>query len=202
MSEPFREWRFERYEKIALISACASLLVFGLHIERRTALRRSLRFTDLGVYPRAAWAVRSGENLYTVSDSNDLHYNYPPAFAILFTPLARPPWKDPATLLPEKQRTEANTPWGYDIAGHKQFYGLHRDNFRFFCIVWIWYGINVVLELLRFIFWRPSSKDGNGQMVRQSNLAGVGDGGHFAPFPWGRVSLRLIWICPEAGPIW
>ena len=148
MSETFREWRFERYEKLALITAFASLLIFGMHIERRTALRRSLRFTDLGVYTRAAWAVRSGENLYTVSDSNGLHYNYPPALAILFTPLACPPWRDPATLPPEEQRTDANTPWGYDIAGHNQFYGLHGENFRFFCIVWIWYGISVVLEFL------------------------------------------------------
>lgn len=148
MLEPFREWRFARYETIALVIALASFFVFGLHIERRTALRRSLRFTDLGVYTRAAWAVRSGENLYTISDSNGLHYNYPPAFAILFAPLAFPPWKDPATLPPEGKRTERNTPWGYDIASNDQFYGLHRENFRFFCIVWIWYGINVFLEFL------------------------------------------------------
>jgi alpha-1,2-mannosyltransferase len=129
MSETPHPWRFERYEKVALLTVLASLVVFGLHIEWRTALRRTLCFTDLGVYTRAAWAVRTGENLYTISDSNGLHYNYPPAFAILFTPLGM-------------------APWGYDIASDKQTHGLQRDNLRFFCIVWIWYAINVVLEFL------------------------------------------------------
>ena len=112
MSGGSHQWRFERSEKIALTIVVASVFIFGLHIERRTALRRTLCFTDLGVYTRAAWAVCSGENLYTVSDSNGLHYNYPPAFAILFTPLAHPPW----TLAPEEERTDAATPWGHDVA--------------------------------------------------------------------------------------
>lgn len=145
MSET-HQWRLERCEKIVLLTALASLLLFGLQIERRTALRGSLCFTDLGVYTRAAWAVRSGENLYTVTDSNGLHYNYPPAFAILFIPLAHAPWRDP--VLPAHERTDQNTPRDSDVASDKQFYGLHRDNVRFFCIVWVWYGINVALEFL------------------------------------------------------
>lgn len=46
--------------------------------------------TDFQVYARAAWAIRSGEDLYTVTDNNGWHYIYPPAFAILMTPLADP----------------------------------------------------------------------------------------------------------------
>src|SRR5262245_12549958 len=47
--------------------------------------------TDLGVYLRAAWAVRAGENVYDVTDDNHWHYHYPPLFAILLTPMADPP---------------------------------------------------------------------------------------------------------------
>lgn len=129
-----------------MLAVVASLLAFGLQIERRTALRRSQCFTDLGVYSRAAWAVRSGENLYTVTDSNGLHYNYPPAFAILFTPLAHPAWID--TPAPEKEQTIGNWPSAQDRSNYKRPYSLDRDNFRFFCIVGVWYCTNVVLELL------------------------------------------------------
>lgn len=47
--------------------------------------------TDFGVYARAAWAVRVGADLYSITDSNQWHYIYPPTFAILMTPLADPP---------------------------------------------------------------------------------------------------------------
>ena len=49
---------------------------------------------DLDCFLRAAWAVRSGADLYTVTDDNGFHYNYPPLLAILATPLADPPHKD------------------------------------------------------------------------------------------------------------
>jgi hypothetical protein len=49
------------------------------------------RMTDLGVYLRAAWAVRVGENIYDITDDNKWHYQYPPLFAILMVPLADPP---------------------------------------------------------------------------------------------------------------
>jgi len=146
MSESFGEWRFERYEKVVLLTALTSLLLFGLQIERRTALRRTLCFTDLAVYTRAASAVRNGENLYRVSDTNGLHYNYPPALAILFAPLAEPASKGP--ILSPQERSDHKTLSRSDTASDKRFYGLHRDNFRFFCIVWIWYTINVFLEFL------------------------------------------------------
>jgi hypothetical protein len=47
--------------------------------------------TDLGVYLRASWAVRSGADIYDVTDDNDWHYQYPPLLAVLLTPLADPP---------------------------------------------------------------------------------------------------------------
>ena len=56
---------------------------------------------DLGCYLRGAWAVRSGNDLYTVQDDNGWHYNYPPLLAILATPLAdAPAGVDRAGLLP------------------------------------------------------------------------------------------------------
>jgi hypothetical protein len=63
---------------------------FGLAVELRSAFMQR-RMTDLGVYLRAAWAVRAGENIYDITDDNHWHYQYPPAFAILLTPLADPP---------------------------------------------------------------------------------------------------------------
>jgi hypothetical protein len=47
--------------------------------------------TDLQVYLRAAWAVRAGEDLYSIKDDNGWHYHYSPLFAILMVPLADPP---------------------------------------------------------------------------------------------------------------
>lgn len=51
--------------------------------------------TDFGVYARAAWAVRTGEDIYSITDNNDWHYIYPPTLAILMTPLADPPMNAP-----------------------------------------------------------------------------------------------------------
>jgi hypothetical protein len=50
-----------------------------------------VRRTDLGVFLRAAWAVRSGTDLYSITDDKGLPYNYPPLLAILLTPFADPP---------------------------------------------------------------------------------------------------------------
>ena len=48
---------------------------------------------DLDVYLRAAWAVREHpDQIYDIMDDNAWHYNYPPLFAILMTPLADPPF--------------------------------------------------------------------------------------------------------------
>jgi hypothetical protein len=59
-------------------------------VELRSAfLKRPM--TDLQVYLRAAWAVRSGADLYQITDDNGWHYHYPPLLAILLAPLADPP---------------------------------------------------------------------------------------------------------------
>jgi alpha-1,2-mannosyltransferase len=48
------------------------------------------------VYLRAAWAVRTGHDFYTVTDDNTWHYHYPPLLAVLLMPLAdAPPGADP-----------------------------------------------------------------------------------------------------------
>jgi hypothetical protein len=67
-----------------------AFVVFGVIVEARSAfLRRPM--TDLQVYLRAAWAVRTGEDMYAVLDDNEWHYHYPPLLAIALAPLADPP---------------------------------------------------------------------------------------------------------------
>jgi hypothetical protein len=129
---------------LCLVAALFGILAFGINLEQRTALRR-VPMTDLGVYVCAAWAVGSGDDTYTIRDWHGWHYGYPPALAILFRPLAQPPPPDKPVLPPGTARTEANTPWGYGIDSHQRFYGLHRENFRFFIIVAVWYFLSVSL---------------------------------------------------------
>src|SRR5580693_9484107 len=83
-----RGWRFSRKEWIGLALGLFALLAFGANVEQRTALRRT-PMTDLGVFACAAGAVRSGQNIYAVTDWHGWHYQYPPALAIVFTPLAQ-----------------------------------------------------------------------------------------------------------------
>jgi hypothetical protein len=42
-------------------------------------------------------------------------------------------------------RSETNTPWGFSIPGRPKYYGLHRQNLRFFLIVGVWYAVSVAL---------------------------------------------------------
>lgn len=71
--------------------ACAAVTVaFGAIVELRSAFL-TRRMGDLGVFLRAAWAVRSGEDIYAVTDTNGFHYHYPPLLAVLLMPLADPP---------------------------------------------------------------------------------------------------------------
>ena len=140
-------WRFNNKERTWLAVALFVLLGFGVNLEQRTALRRT-PMTDLGVFSCAAWAVLNGDNLYTISEWHGWHYGYPPVMAILFTPLAEPIPAGRPSLAPGVPRTEANTLWGYGIDSHRRFYGLHKDNARFFCIVAIWYVVSLVLVFL------------------------------------------------------
>jgi hypothetical protein len=137
-------WRFSRRERFWLGASLCGILAFGANVEQRTALRR-VPMTDLGVPVCAAGAVLKGDNLYGMREWHGWHYNYPPTLAILLTPLAHPVPSPPPVLAPGVPRTESNTPWGYDIDSHLRYYGLHKENARFFWIVAVWYVFNVAL---------------------------------------------------------
>lgn len=78
----------------------AIVIGFGAVTELRSAFLQR-RMGDAGVFFRAAWAARSGADIYEVTDDNHWHFNYPPLFAILMTPLAdAPPGESQAGLLP------------------------------------------------------------------------------------------------------
>lgn len=79
-----------RWERAGLVLLILLAVGFGVLVEMRSALL-SRRMGDLGCYLRAAWAVRTGHDLYDVTCNNNWHYNYPPLLAILLTPLADPP---------------------------------------------------------------------------------------------------------------
>ena len=116
-------------------------MAFGCYLERRTALRTA-PMTDLGVFANAAWAVRTGGNLYGTTDCHGWHYQYPPLLAIVFVPLGDPPPPPLPPLAPGEVRTPANTPWGYPVEG-SQFFGLHRENARYFIVTAVWYLLSV-----------------------------------------------------------
>jgi len=139
-------WNLRRHERISIIIAVCVLVAFGLLQERRTALRHE-PMTDLGVFCIASGAIWSGENPYAISDWHGWHYQYPPALAILFLPLAEPiPLQRPA-LPPGEPRTAANTPWGYAIDGNN-YYSFHAENTHFFFVVAAWYLISLAGILL------------------------------------------------------
>ncbi len=79
-----------RWERRGLVGFAVLVVLFGLIVEKRSAFMQR-RMTDLGVYLRAAWAVRAGDDIYDIIDNNGWHYQYPPLFAILLVPLADPP---------------------------------------------------------------------------------------------------------------
>jgi hypothetical protein len=68
----------------------AGLVVFGGVVEFRSAFLKR-RMGDLEVFLRAGWAVRTGADIYAITDSKGFHYHYPPLFATLMAPLADPP---------------------------------------------------------------------------------------------------------------
>jgi hypothetical protein len=98
-SQPVKE-RLRPWERGGLLALLLIVLAFGLVVEWRGALMKR-RMTDLGVFLRAAWAVRAGEDFYATEDDNHWHYCYPPLFALVLTPLAdAPPGADRAGMLP------------------------------------------------------------------------------------------------------
>jgi hypothetical protein len=90
MTEQPRGASLSPLDRLALIFLLVAALAFGVVVVLRGALLQR-RMTDLGVFLRAAWAVRSGADLYTVTDDKGLLYHYPPLLAILLAPLADPP---------------------------------------------------------------------------------------------------------------
>jgi len=145
--EPIRAWHFSRQERVGLVIGLIALLAFGANVEQRTALRRT-PMTDLGVFACAAGACRTGQNIYTITDWHGWHYQYPPALAIMFIPLALRVPTVPTILAAGVARTELNTPWGYEVASHRRFFGLHAENAWFFWIVAVWYILSVTLIFL------------------------------------------------------
>jgi hypothetical protein len=82
---PLRPW-----QRAFLWLLGISFVLLLIPIELRSAfLKRPM--TDLQVYLRAAWAVRTGHDLYSIIDDNKWHYHYPTLFAILMVPLANAP---------------------------------------------------------------------------------------------------------------
>jgi hypothetical protein len=89
-----------RWEKRAIVGFFLVVLLLGAMVLKRSAFMER-RMGDLGVYLRSAWAVRTGNSLYSIAEENGWHYVYPPLFAILMTPLADPPaGADSAGMLP------------------------------------------------------------------------------------------------------
>lgn len=80
----------QRWERMALVLFALLVVAFGAITELRSCYQHT-RKTDLGVYLRAAYAVRSGGDIYQATDNNNYHYTYPPAFAVAMTPLADAP---------------------------------------------------------------------------------------------------------------
>lgn len=79
-----------RLDRLCLFAFVAALLILaGLVVSRSSLLER--RCGDWNVFARAAWAARSGTDLYDITDDNGFHYLYPPTFAILLAPLADAP---------------------------------------------------------------------------------------------------------------
>src|SRR5438067_8442573 len=79
-----------KWQRVTLWSLLAVVLLFGTVVEYRSAFLKR-RMTDADVYFRAAWAYRTGKDIYEVTDTNGWHYNYPPFLAIAIAPLANPP---------------------------------------------------------------------------------------------------------------
>lgn len=82
--------RLTPWQARGLWALAAAFVVFGFFVELRGALLRR-PMTDLQVYLRAAWAARTGEDIYAVTDDNGWHYHYPPLLTILIAPLADAP---------------------------------------------------------------------------------------------------------------
>jgi alpha-1,2-mannosyltransferase len=82
--------RLSRWERLGLVCFVVAVVLFGCLVELRTTFL-SRRMGDLNCFLRPAWAIRTGGDIYQILDDCGWHYNYPPLFAILMTPLADAP---------------------------------------------------------------------------------------------------------------
>jgi hypothetical protein len=80
----------KKKHKTGLYLLLLLFIIFGIIVEMRGALQTK-RKTDAGVYFRAAWAIRTENDPYSITDDRGWHYLYPPLFAITMWPLADPP---------------------------------------------------------------------------------------------------------------
>src|SRR4051794_35512193 len=90
----FLRWRprearasLSRWERAGLVGL-GLVLVFLVVASVRLQVFMPRRMGDQDVFFRAAWAVRSGHDVYQVTDNQGLHYHYPPLLALMITPLA------------------------------------------------------------------------------------------------------------------
>ena len=83
-----------RWERLVVIGVLLATIPLGYMVVRRAAFMQR-RMGDIGCYLRAAWAVRTGADPYTIVAEILFHYNYPPFLAIAMTPLADAPAGEP-----------------------------------------------------------------------------------------------------------
>jgi hypothetical protein len=167
--------RLSKWERAGLILFFVVMVLFGGLVEKRSAFLKR-RMTDLDCYLRAAWAVRTGADLYEIKDPNDWHYNYPPLFAILMAPLADPPdGEDRAGMLP------------------------------FSVSVAVWYAFSLLCLALA-VHWLASATacSPNQTLPNAESLSGRASSGTQASQPWGSRrwwALRVIPILACLAPI-
>lgn len=82
--------RYDRWTRLSAVLLAILFVVFGAITLVRSAFQQ-VRKTDLTVYLRAAWAARTGEDLYSITDEHGWHYHYPPTLAAAMVPFAQPP---------------------------------------------------------------------------------------------------------------
>jgi hypothetical protein len=90
MSEQPGDRRMSRAEWSFFGLMIVVVLYYAVMTEIRSCFLER-RMTDFGVYLRAAWAARTGHDMYAITCDNGWHYCYPPTFALFLMPLADPP---------------------------------------------------------------------------------------------------------------
>jgi hypothetical protein len=86
----FQPAAMDRRARVAAIALFVLVAAYCVFVEIRVAGSKKRRI-DLDVNLHAAWAVRAGENPYTITNERGWHYNLPPLLAILLVPVAEQP---------------------------------------------------------------------------------------------------------------